>query len=207
MYLLTSPWWLRMLYPSLVWRMPGREKVIYLTFDDGPHGKATPFVLDLLAQYGAKAVFFCIGKNVAARPDIYARIQSDGHSVGNHTYHHLNGWRTDDNVYLEDIRKTAALVTTPLFRPPYGRIRRSQLRKIASSELSLKTVMWSVLSGDFDTRITGEACLQNVLRNTRAGSVIVFHDSEKAWERLSYALPRMLAHFSAQGYTFRAINP
>ena len=205
MYLVKSPWWLRALYPSLTWRIKGQGKVIYLTFDDGPHEIATPFVLDQLKQYNAKASFFCIGKNVAAHPDIFARINEEGHTAGNHTYNHLNGWKTTDETYLADIAATAELVPSNLFRPPYGRIKRSQLKKLRTANPKLQTVMWDVLSGDFDTNLTPDGCLAYVLYHTRPGSIVLFHDSAKAWDRMQYALPRMLEHFSREGYMFRAI--
>lgn len=205
MYLVKTPFWLRALYPSLVWRMPVEGKKIYLTFDDGPHEKATPFVLDQLQQYQAKASFFCIGKNVAAYLEIFSRILAEGHTVGNHTYHHVNGWKVPDEKYLEEIQAAGDYIHSPLFRPPYGRITRSQQRKLVKNNPHHQTIMWDVLSADFDTHLTGEACLGYVLYHTRPGSIIVFHDSTKAWERMQYALPRVLAHFSREGYTFSAI--
>lgn len=206
MYLVHTPWWLRALYPSLVWRMPVGEKVIYLSFDDGPHAQATPFVLDQLKNYGAKASFFCIGKNVVSHPHLYERILAEGHAVGNHTYQHVNGWRTANEHYFSEVRQTAAVVQSGLFRPPYGRITRAQASQLQSEKYGMKVIMWDVLSGDFDTAISGERCLANVLKHTRDGSIVVFHDSAKAWDRMSYALPAVLAHFSGQGYVFRALE-
>ncbi len=206
MYLVQTPWWLRALYPQLVWRLPAKEKVLYLSFDDGPHETATSFVLDLLQQYGAKASFFCIGKNVMAHPAIYERIISEGHAVGNHTQHHLNGWKTNDQAYLQDIDLAAGHIHSSLFRPPYGRIRRSQYRQLKVAHPDMRVIMWSVLSGDFDIRLSPEACLSNVLGYAQAGSIIVFHDSAKAWDRLQYALPRVLAHFTKEGYRFETIS-
>lgn len=206
MYLITSPWWLRALYPVFTWRMPGDEKVIYLTFDDGPHPQATPFVLEQLKKFDAKASFFCIGKNVVAEPGIYRQVLAEGHAVGNHTYHHYNGWKTEDAVYMEDIQKTMELVPSKLFRPPYGRIKRSQAKQLLSPQLSLRTIMWDVLSGDFDTRLQPQACFNNVIKHTRPGSIIVFHDSQKALPRMQYALPRVLEYFSERGYRFERMD-
>lgn len=205
MYLLKTPWWLRVCYPSLVWRMPDRDKTLYLTFDDGPHATATPFVLDQLAAYGAKASFFCIGKNVVAHPDIFHRIREEGHAVGNHTYTHVNGWKVNDTVYCHEIKETAGLVRSSLFRPPYGRIKRSQISRCKKENPGMQIIMWDVLSGDFDTHLTGEACLSYVMYHSRPGSIIVFHDSSKAWDRMQYALPKVLAHFSQLGYQFKAL--
>lgn len=205
MYLTKTPWWLRALYPSLIWRMPvGEGRKIYLTFDDGPHAQATPFVLDQLAAYGAKATFFCIGKNVAAEPAIYQRILAEGHAVGNHTQDHVNGWKTDDVSYLNSIATAEQYISSTLFRPPYGRIKRSQIKALRQQQK--KIVMWDVLSADFDTRLTGEACLAYVLYHTRPGSILLFHDSAKAWDRMSVALPAVLKYFSEKGFRFEAIN-
>lgn len=208
MYLVKTPWWVRLLYPNLTWRIKEPGKTLYLTFDDGPHETATPFVLDQLQQYHAKATFFCIGKNVAAHPAICNRILQEGHNMGNHTYHHVNGWKVTDEVYVHEVAEAAKLIESNLFRPPYGRIKRSQQRKLQIPNPKLQTIMWDVLSGDFDTNLSGEACLGYVLYHTRPGSIIVFHDSTKAWDRLQYALPKVLEHFTRQGYEFRALpNP
>jgi len=210
-YFIKSPFWLRWMYPKYLWRMNSEEKVIYLSFDDGPHAEATPFVLDILAKYDAKATFFCIGKNVASYPDIYKRILQEGHTVGNHTQHHLNGWKTDNETYINDIIEAKKWIDSTLFRPPYGRIKAFQA-KVLQQQLNteaktvpFKIVMWTVLSGDFDTDISGEKCFDNVKDNTNAGSIVVFHDSQKAFERLSYALPKTLAYFKEKGFVFKSI--
>jgi peptidoglycan/xylan/chitin deacetylase (PgdA/CDA1 family) len=205
MYFVTSPWWLRLLYPSLTWHVKQPGKTIYLTFDDGPHETATLFVLEQLRQFNARASFFCIGKNVAMHPVIYQSIIDEGHSVGNHTYRHVNGWKTNDDVYLKEITEASVLIRSNLFRPPYGRIKRSQIRKLKIQNSKLKIIMWDVLSGDFDTSLSPEICLGYVLKHTRPGSIIVFHDSTKAWERLRYVLPKVLAHFTKEGYLFKAL--
>lgn len=193
------------MYPKMVWRMPADGKKIYLTFDDGPHPVATPFVLNQLAKYGAKATFFCIGKNVVSEPAIYERIVKEGHVVGNHTQHHLNGWKTDDTTYLSDIEKAREQITSHLFRPPYGRMKRSQVRKLKQQYPQTKIIMWDVLSADFDTNLTPEASLSYVLYHARPGSIVLFHDSDKAWNRMSVALPKVLQHFAEEGYSFEAI--
>lgn len=205
MYLVKTPFWLRALYPKLRWRFPAGEKVIYLTFDDGPHPVATLFALEQLKQYNAKASFFCIGKNVEAYPEIYQEILVQGHSTGNHTFNHINGWKTSDDVYIEDIRKASGYINSNLFRPPYGRIKRSQIKRLQAPGLRLQTVMWDVLSADFDTGLTPEACIRYVLYHTKPGSIVLFHDSEKAWPRMQAALPAMLSYFTGQGYRFEAI--
>jgi peptidoglycan/xylan/chitin deacetylase (PgdA/CDA1 family) len=213
MYLVNTPWWLRAIYPQLIWQMPVQEKIIYLTFDDGPHATATPYVLDTLAQYNAKASFFCIGKNVMEHPEIYARILNEGHAVGNHTQHHANGWKVSDSKYFNEIDEAATLIQSNLFRPPYGRIKRSQINRLIQSsdpqpstkQAAYQIMMWSVLSGDFDTKLSADTCTQNVIKHTKAGSIVVFHDSAKAWGRMSEALPKVLKHFSGQGFRFEAL--
>jgi len=205
-YFVKTPWWLRKLYANCIWQMPGDEKFIYLSFDDGPHPLITPFVLDTLAQYNAKATFFCIGKNVVEQSAVYKRIIEEGHAVGNHTFNHLNGWHTNDAVYLDNITAAKKYIDAPLFRPPYGRITPFQLKMLATDPYKLCTIMWTVLSGDFDQNLAKEKCLKYVLTKTKRGSIVVFHDSEKAFEKLKYALPKVLEHFTLNGYQFKKIS-
>ncbi len=204
-YMVKAPWLLKKILPSAVWDMPATGKNIYLSFDDGPHEEATPFVLDTLRKYNAKASFFCLGKNVAAHPDVYARVLDEGHAVGNHTHHHLNGWKTNDKAYFADIQKAGTYIDSRMFRPPYGRISTLQARYIPEA-FDMKIIMWSVLSGDFDEKLSAQKCLDNVLLNTKKGSIVVFHDSSKAYQKLTYVLPRVLEHFSEQGYQFQKIS-
>jgi peptidoglycan-N-acetylglucosamine deacetylase len=199
MYIPYSPFWFKWIYPSLVWHKSREEKSIYLTFDDGPIPVVTPFVLNTLKTFNAKATFFCIGDNVTKHPEVYEQVLADGHSVGNHTYNHLKGWVTKDEIYLDNVAKCAGVVKSNLFRPPYGRAKRSQISSLGSQ---YSIIMWDVLSGDFDSGITGEKCLKNVISHTRNGSIIVFHDSLKAFPRLEYALPMALEHFSSRGFRF-----
>lgn len=222
MYLIKSPLLLKWYYPSLLWNKSRTEKVIYLTFDDGPIPNVTDFVLKTLKAFNAKATFFCIGDNIVKHPEVFERVKNDGHAIGNHTFNHLKGWKTDDETYLENTLKCQKLTQTNLFRPPYGRIKKSQIRSLESlvwssefkvpnnSQLSapnpqLKIVMWDVLSGDFDINLAPEKCYQNVIKHTENGSIIVFHDSLKAFDRLSYALPKALAYFTEKGFTFSTL--
>lgn len=205
-YLTTGSWLLRQIYPSCIWRMHAKEKKVYLTFDDGPHPEATPFILEQLAKYGAKATFFCIGKNVASYPGIYQQILLQGHRTANHTYNHLNGWKTPDKEYIEDIVAAGKLIDTTLFRPPYGRITRWQLAQLGSKALGLKAVMWTILSGDFDPKISSEKVLGNVIRPLKKGAIIVFHDSEKALPHVNYVLPKVLKYLSEEGYIMEKID-
>lgn len=205
-YLAKTPKWVRKLYGGSIWQMPDTEKNIYLTFDDGPHPVITPFVLDELSKYDAKATFFCVGKNVQAFPGVYNRILEEGHAVGNHSFDHLDGWKTNNIVYKSNIIEASKFIDSDLFRPPYGRITWNQQKDLTSAIPAFKIVMWSLLSGDFDRDITPEQCYKKVLKNTKSGSVIVFHDSEKANKRMSYALPRVLKYFFERGYFFEKIN-
>jgi peptidoglycan/xylan/chitin deacetylase (PgdA/CDA1 family) len=182
--------------------MPRNEKAIYLTFDDGPHPTITPFVLDELKRYNSKATFFCIGKNVQRYPKIYQSILEQGHSVGNHTFNHANGYATKDADYIDDVNKASLLIHSSLFRPPYGRLRSSQSKMLKGH----KIIMWDLLSGDFDERLNKDTCLEKVITKARPGTVAVFHDSEKAWERVEYVLPRVLSHFYKKGFQFRKID-
>jgi peptidoglycan/xylan/chitin deacetylase (PgdA/CDA1 family) len=205
-YFAKTPNWLKTLYKDCTWDIPSHSKTIYLTFDDGPHPVATPFVLDELSKYNAKATFFCIGKNVGVEKEMFNQIITKGHAVGNHTFDHLNGWKTDDGIYLNNIAKAEEQINSNLFRPPYGRIKRSQIKKIHDSKPVTKIIMWDVLSGDFDKGISREKCLSNVIKNAESGSIVVFHDSEKAFEKLVYALPEVLEYFTEKGYRFEKIT-
>lgn len=184
---------IRWYYSSCIWQMPSSEPAVYLTFDDGPHPEITPWVLEQLRKWNVRATFFCIGSRVQQYPEIMAQILQEGHTVGNHTHTHLNGWKTSDDVYMKNIQQAREWIPSGLFRPPYGRIRRSQIKELIHSSGD-RVVMWSLLSGDFDRSISGEQCMRNVLTTIRSGDIVVFHDSEKAWERLEYCLPRILAH-------------
>lgn len=206
MYLIQTPKILRALVPSFaIWEKPVliTEPVVYLTFDDGPHPVATPFVLDSLLKYKAGGTFFCIGKNVIEYPEIYHRILDEGHAVGNHTHNHLNGWHTKPDIYVENTQQAAQYINSKLFRPPYGRIKRLQANKL--HEMGYSIVMWSLLSGDFDTEISPERCLENVVFNLKPGDIVVFHDSGKAWERMSYVLPRVLEHCKKNKWAVKAL--
>ncbi|NII85508.1 MULTISPECIES: polysaccharide deacetylase family protein [unclassified Pedobacter] len=218
MYLIKSPLLLKWYYPSLLWNKSRTEKVIYLTFDDGPIPNVTDFVLKTLKVFNAKATFFCIGDNIVKHPEVFEHVKNDGHAIGNHTFNHLKGWKTDNETYLQNTLKCQELTQTNLFRPPYGRIRKSQIKSLKSKVQSpksdsrlktidsgLKIIMWDVLSGDFDIKLSPEKCYQNVIKHTENGSIIVFHDSLKAFDRLAYALPKVLAYFTEKGFTFATL--
>lgn len=205
MYLAYSPFWLRWLYPTLTWHKSREEKYVYITFDDGPIPVVTPYVLNTLKKYNCKATFFCIGDNIDKYPSILSDVIAEGHTLGNHTYNHLKGWKTSDSDYLDNVRKTSLLTGTRLFRPPYGRIKKSQITDIRKHFPETEIVMWDVLSGDFDERITKEQCVKNVLKHYKNGSIIVFHDSLKAFRHLEHALPIILENLSEKGYQFKTL--
>ncbi len=204
MFLHKTNFLMRALYPQFVWRKPSDEKKIYLTFDDGPIPEITEFVLETLEKYQAKATFFCIGDNINKNPGIFRKVIGAGHSVGNHTFNHLRGWATDDVTYFENsVRCKTEIekfgIETKLFRPPYGRIKRSQARSLLPNH---EIIMWDVLSGDFSQNLSPETVLKKTIKHTEAGSIVLFHDSIKANKRMAYALPRFLEHFSSQEFQF-----
>ncbi|WPP53188.1 polysaccharide deacetylase family protein [Catalinimonas niigatensis] len=205
-----TPRLLKYLYPRLVWdqkKAPGKK--IFLTFDDGPIPEVTPFVLETLKSFKAEATFFCVGENVDHHPEVYQQILAAGHRTGNHTYNHLNGWKTNNTHYFNNIAScTQSLapytnhVAKPLFRPPYGKIKRSQIRMLHNK---YRIVMWDILAGDFDPGFSAETCLQKCIRHSSHGTIIIFHDSYKAAKNLEYVLPRYMEHFAQAGYQFSAL--
>lgn len=207
-----TPSLLTAVYRECLWKVPTTEKKLYLTFDDGPLPEITPFVLDELKKWNAKATFFCIGKNIEAHRELFNRTLAEGHRIGNHTYNHLNGWNTGDKEYFENTEKCQTLLADlvpaqakqlpHLFRPPYGKMKPSQYITLKAD---YKLVMWDVLSFDFDLSMTEEKVLDNVLKNAEAGSIIVMHDSLKAKPKVEYALPKLLEHFTAKGFMFEAL--
>lgn len=205
MYLVRSPLLLKWYYPHLTWNKKRDHKVIYLTFDDGPIPDVTDFVLNTLKSFSAKATFFCIGDNISKHPAIFERIKNDGHSAGNHTFNHLKGWVTPDELYLDNFQKCQDQTRNNLFRPPYGRIKKSQVSAIRAAYPNMDIIMWDVLSGDFDQKLSPQQCYRNVVKHARNGSIVVFHDSIKASVRLFYALPKVLKHFSNLGYSFEQL--
>ena len=201
MYFIKTPWYLKTVYPSLVWDMPG-NKCLYLTFDDGPVPGVTDVILDMLQTCGAKATFFCIGDNIRKHPALFDRIVREGHAVGNHTFHHVNGWRTGLEAYVHEAALCDPWISSGLFRPPYGRIGFQQIQELKKK---YNIVMWDVLSGDFDTHLTAEDCIRNVVNHATDGSIIVFHDSEKAAARVLPALGPVLQHYMEKGFAFQAL--
>jgi len=195
------------LFPRYMWRKNTSRRVVHLTFDDGPVPEVTDFVLEVLQAYNAKATFFCVGDNVRKYPSIFKRIVKNGHSVGNHTFNHLNGWKTEDEEYLANIAKCDEVMEAhgakpTFFRPPYGTLKPSQANTLLDKK---RVVLWDVLTGDFDVTLSPEKCLSATLKHIRPGSIITFHDSYKAQPNLEYALPRTLAHLQNMGYTFEGL--
>jgi len=190
------------IFQQLTWYFPQRENEIFLTFDDGPTPEVTPWVLSALKEYNARATFFCLGKKVEQNPGLFQQIITEGHAVGNHSYSHLNGWKTKNQDYYKDINKASELIHSKLFRPPYGKITRKQVKQLKNT---YHIVMWDVLSYDYDPGISPQKCLKNVLKKTTSGSVIVFHDKANAKVNLQYVLPEILKYYTEQGFVFKSI--
>ena len=192
----------RMLFPETVWRIPMKHKAVFLTFDDGPIPEVTPWVLDLLDHYGIKATFFCVGDNVRKHPETFRMVVERGHSVGNHTMHHLQGAKVTTARYVADIMEAHALIDSPLFTPPHGLIRWKQAAAIKDN---MRIIMYDLVTRDYSKKLTGEQVLDNVRRYVRNGSIIVFHDSLKSESNLRYALPRAIEWLKENGYQFLPI--
>lgn len=200
---------IKKIFSKYIWDLPNTENKIYLTFDDGPTPEITEWVLEQLDKHNAKATFFCIGKNIEAHPSIFTKIINKGNTIGNHTFNHLNGWETTIKDYLENISMCKNIIQnqnakTKIFRPPYGKIKSSQAKLL--KQLGYQIIMWDVLSADFDTTITKEECLNNVISNIKPGSIIVFHDSVKAFKNLEYTLPKVLDYLNEKGFSCETIN-
>ncbi|WP_396171964.1 polysaccharide deacetylase family protein [Flavobacterium sp.] len=211
---------IKKIFSNYVWDIPNTDNKIYLTFDDGPTPAITDWVLTELEKHNAKATFFCIGNNIEKYPQIFQKVITKGHSIGNHTFNHLNGWKTSTEEYLKNSDEWSIIsgqysvisgqnckLNTEhckLFRPPYGRIKSSQAKKLR--EQGYKIIMWDVLSADFGTSISAEKCIENVLKNTKSGSIIVFHDSIKAFPRLEYTLPKVLEILAKKGFVFEKLT-
>lgn len=209
-YLVKTPSLIKFIFRNWAWSFSKKEKIIYLTFDDGPTPEITKWTLAQLNKYNAKATFFCIGKNVKLYPEIFQEISENNHSIGNHTHNHLNGLNMTTDDYLSEVTIAekailkATKTKTNLFRPPYGKFKISQAKQIRKK--GYKISMWDVLSADFDTSISKEKCLENVIKNTKNGSIIVFHDSVKASEKLKFVLPQLLEYYTIKGFIFNRIE-
>jgi peptidoglycan-N-acetylglucosamine deacetylase len=214
-YWIKTSRFIKSIFSNYIWDIPNNDNKIYLTFDDGPTPEITKWVLQELEKYHAKATFFCIGNNIEKFPDIFSKILNEGHSIGNHTFNHLNGWETSTEEYLKNSIQCSVISNQAqnckpntehykLFRPPYGKIKASQAKKLR--QLGYKIIMWDVLSADFDTLISKEKCLENVLKNAKSGSIIVFHDSLKAFPNLEYTLPKTLKILKEKGFIFETLN-
>jgi len=201
--MVSPPIFLRLAYPGVTWHMSRKEKVIYLTFDDGPISDVTTKVLDLLKEYNAKATFFCIGENVKKHPDIYNRILSEGHRVGNHSYTHPSSWKVNTATYLNDVEEAGRVISSGLFRPPYGKLTPLTLMALRKK---YRIIMWDVISCDFDENVSAGQVERNVLNHAKNGSVIVFHDSLKAAPRMLEVLPKVLRYYDERGYLFYGIS-
>lgn len=188
--------------PNVTWKVKTNDKVLYLTFDDGPHPSITPMVLGILEEYNAKATFFCVGDNVTKYPEIFNEIISKGHAVGNHTFNHIKGWQSTNQFYIDNIKKAAEVIPSNLFRPPFGRIKPSQIKLLKKD---YRIVMWSILTRDYDKNLNPYTALKHLNKLTKPGDVVVFHDSEKAKENMLVMLKGMLQHFHQQQYQFKTL--
>lgn len=205
---------IKKIFSNLTWDIPNSEKKVYLTFDDGPTPELTEWILEILKKNEIKATFFCVGENLVKYPDLAKKIILEGHIIANHTYNHLNGWKTSNKKYFENINLCDAVLNKAilgeskiqpnLFRPPYGKIKPSQARILR--KMGYKIIMWDVLSADYLQTISTETCLNNVTTNTTSGSIIVFHDNPKALKNLEYALPQSIQFLKENGYTFDVIR-
>lgn len=198
-YLVRTPRWIQRLFPHLEWNVPTEERVVYLTFDDGPTPGTTEWIIQTLADYQAYGTFFCVGENVQRYPELIARLRSAGHALGNHTHRHLNAWEVSRSTYYHDIDQCSQHLLTDLFRPPYGKLRIGQGYRLARSR---RVIMWDVLSGDFDPQASAADCLYRVVSSVRPGSIVVFHDSEKTDAKLRAVLPEVIRQLNAKGYRF-----
>ncbi|HET8855752.1 MAG TPA: polysaccharide deacetylase family protein [Salinimicrobium sp.] len=204
------------IFPHRTWRLPENERQVFLTFDDGPTPGITPWVLDQLKRFNATGTFFCVGNNIGRYPEIFHRIIAEGHSVGNHTFDHINGWKTDSEEYLQNVLKAQKIINRiapddqiqevklKLFRPPYGRLKGKQ-EKLLIRE-NYRIIMWNVLSMDFRSSITGQQCFENVADHVGPGSIIVFHDSIKAEKNLKFSLTKTLEFLTQEGYVIKGIG-
>jgi peptidoglycan/xylan/chitin deacetylase (PgdA/CDA1 family) len=196
------PFFIPYFFPFFVWKI--KSKKIYLTFDDGPIPEITPWILDLLKKHHVKATFFCVGDNISKHHDIFSRIIQEGHSIGNHTFNHINGWKNSTKYYLENVMQCEQEINTyysnnlKIFRPPYGKIKPLQAYQLIKK--GYKIVLWDVLSGDYNQNISPEQCFQNVIKNISPGSIIVFHDNLKAIENIKYLLPKTLEFLSENNF-------
>lgn len=202
-YLIRPPKVYRWIFPEAVFRGDPNKQEVFLTFDDGPHPEATPFVLDVLKANGIKATFFILGKNAELYPELVRRVTEEGHSIGNHGMNHLNGWLTEAGRYADDVAKGREITGAEIFRPPYGRMTPAQYRLLKETE---RIVFWDVISGDFDRNIDGNTVMNNVLKNARNGSIIVMHDSKKAMKNLQGSLNGIIGKMKEDGFSFRTLS-
>ena len=202
MFIEQPPWIYRVFFPGTVWRIPEKEKCVYLTFDDGPIPEITPYVLDVLAAYHIKAAFFCVGDNVRKYPDIYRMVIERGHRIGNHTFNHIQGVRFRSKNYLKNVAKAAEWIQSDLFRPPHGHMRQPQLQHLKKD---YRIIMWDVVTRDYSPHMTSQGVINVIKKYTRNGSIIVFHDSLKAQGRIEEALPQSIEWLIEQGYQFKVL--
>ena len=191
------------LFNGLHWRIPVDDNHVFLTFDDGPHPECTPIILDILAKYYAKATFFCLGENVEKYPEHYSAIKKAGHAIGSHAYTHISGWETDNHTYFYNVNKGANVVENNMFRPPYGRMKKGQMKFLLQH---YDIYMWDLVSGDFDPKVSADKCYKNVINNYKPGSIILFHDNINSISKLQECLPNILDYFNNKGFKMSIIS-
>ena len=210
MFFFKTPKLFEILYPKAVWHGRRDQKQVYLTFDDGPLPVVTDYILDLLSEHEIKATFFCVGENITKSPETFLRLINEGHCIGNHTHNHLNGWRVNEQEYIDNIKLCTDVIRQlgykcdiPLFRPPYGKIRRKTLSKIRKD---YKVIMWDVLSYDFSYKVSIQKCLNKSIKYTKNGSIIIFHDSNKTFDRIKFVISQYILSLKEKNYEFRTID-
>lgn len=204
MFIEQPPTAFRIFFPNAAWRIPQKEKTVYLTFDDGPIPEVTPWVLEILEKYGVKATFFCVGDNVRKHPEVFKQVVDAGHKVGNHSFNHIQGFKYSTRRYLENIEKADALIHSELYRPPHGQL---YIRQQLKLKRKYQIVMWDVVTRDYNKELSGDFVLSIVKKKVRNGSIIVFHDSLKAEKNMKYAMPKAIEWLLQEGYRFEVLSP
>jgi peptidoglycan-N-acetylglucosamine deacetylase len=199
-----NPKWSKRMFPEAIWDFSfHNDRAIYLTFDDGPNPKVTPFVLEILKKHNAQATFFCLGENVQKYPDLYQKIIADGHAIGNHGMYHLNGWKTNSKIYIKNIEDASQFIDSKLFRPPYGKISSAQKKWLLQE--NYKIIMWSVMAYDFDPKLSSVKRISKMKKLTSTGAIFVFHDNPKSFENLTTDLPELMDYWKGQQFSFSKI--
>ena len=203
LFLTKVPEWVTKVYHRRIWKINTQEKVIYLTFDDGPDPVSTPFILETLSQFSAKVTFFHLGSKIKLYPELFEACKQHGHGIGNHGYNHIDGIVSAPHTYVENINLGKSLTNSDLFRPPYGRLPLLGKNRIQKSN---SVIMWDVMPGDFLDFLSSDEVFQRIIKATSNGSIIVLHENEKSHDTVKKILNPILSYFSERGYKFRSLN-